>query len=114
MTFNEIEKEFDEYCLSASHTLGESLASVQVYNHRKSDALMLKSFLKQSFIKYLQNEVRILESKIETIGLGVGDKIMRRINTHPLLVSEDIYTGYEIATSDQITHITNQIKELEV
>lgn len=102
MTFNEIEKEFDEYCLSASHTLGESLASVQVYNHRKSDALMLKSFLKQSFIKYLQSEVERLEkSKKEK----PSDKAY-------------VYTGIEVdrynqAISGQITHLQAQVKELE-
>ena len=78
----------------------------------------IKSFLKQSFIKYLQSEVDYLKKQQCACSNGYV----------PIQVSEDgdvdwtgceycvqngQYTEKTINISDQITHINNQIKELE-
>lgn len=92
---SKIEKEFDECWYRDDIKIG-------LYEG-KIDKEWFKSFLKQSFIKYLQSEVERLEkSKKEK----PSDKAY-------------VYTGIEVdrynqAISDQITHITNQIKGLEV
>lgn len=99
MTFNEIEKEFDELFVKKVMLIDEpdKLAYEEMKYQVEPEAI--KSFLKQSFIKYLKNEVEILERK----------------KVNPAQEYETTYyTGYNQAISDQITYITNQIKELEV
>lgn len=97
MTFNEIEKKFDN--AFASNYL---IADEKIIDHMHD---RVKSFLKQSFIKYLQSEVERLEkSKKEILPYKEGETSYSQ-----WLVAE----GYNLAISDQITHITNQLKELE-
>lgn len=88
MTYEQIEKEFDD----CEH-LETGMCDMNV----------AKSFLKQSFIKYLKDEVERLEKMKHNIGYKVfSDQIK----------DEDAWIYAEIY-SDQITHITNQIRELE-
>ncbi|MFK5282798.1 hypothetical protein ACI3PL_24850, partial [Lacticaseibacillus paracasei] len=61
----------------------------------------IKSFLKQSFIKYLQGEVERLEKRKEW-------------NRKDKEFVETYINGYEHCLQDQITHLQAQIKELEV
>lgn len=92
MTYEQILKEFDEcwYRDDVKRGLYEG----------KIDKEWFKSFLKQSFIKYLQAECERLEQ---------------------LKLTPKHKGGYEVTVcgitnqviSDQITHINNQIKELE-
>lgn len=96
MTFKKIEKEFDE-----NINLYPQL-KFEMDRIRMAGGVDFKSFLKQSFIKYLQSEVERLEkSKKEK----PSDKAY-------------VYTGIEVdrynqAISDQITHLQAQVKELE-
>ncbi len=72
-----------------------------------------ESFLKQSFIKYLKDEVEETKAMIA----HTPDEVAK-LNQHlPSTLQRATYSeavGYCKAISDQITHITNQIKELEV
>lgn len=86
MTYKQIEKEFDE----CEH-LETGMCDMNV----------AKSFFRQSFIKYLKDEVYRLKSKQPTpLYLHEGYRNSLR---------ELEFNFYE----DQITHITNQIRELE-
>jgi len=99
MTYEQIEKEFDEYF--KGNILDNKLHCNTVY---------VKSFLKQSFIKYLQSEVKDAENKIRFIG---GETYCVFCKLHRA-AGECNCDGWNEAKIDQITHITNQIKELEV
>lgn len=100
MTFKQIEKSFFEHFARYGVSIDED---EDMFKFESPEPSVILSFLKQSFIKYLQSEVERLEkSKKEK----PSDKAY-------------VYTGIEVdrynqAISDQITHITNQIKGLEV
>lgn len=104
--YEQIEKEFDEKFPAMDNYLDGGV---------KND---IKSFLKQSFIKYLQGEVEYLKKQQCTCSNGYV----------PIQVSEDgdvdwtgceycvqngQYTEKTINISDQITHLQAQVKELE-
>ena len=98
MTFNEIQKEFDEEFVRDT-----GLMRVTPYSSSElpmADAI--KSFLKQSFIKYLQSQIEYNKEKAQTFcGEYNDEKGIRAM-------------CYLEFLEDQIIHITNQIKELEV
>ncbi len=110
MTYEQIEKEFDETFVN---TLYSTQSDVQVNVWKLIDygngehkighyygPDEIKSFLKQSFIKYLQSEVERLENK-------------KHYGDNPFEIC-DYYNGHDTAISVQITHLKAQIKELEV
>ena len=109
MTYEQIEKEFYETSFK--------WVDLEDGNGRYILESQAKSFLKQSFIKYLKGEVeRLKKSK------KIGDDF-QCYHTDPFgnktpTVIEKRLSGedkaYNQAISDQITHITNQIEELEV
>lgn len=119
MTFNEIEKEFDEKFVN---TLYSTQSDVQVNVWKLIDygngehkighyygPDEIKSFLKQSFIKYLQGEVERLEkSKKEE-----KDTFSTYCECDGECFAE-CSKSYNQAISDQITYYKTQIKELEV
>lgn len=90
MTYEQIEKEFDEYF--KGNILDNKLHCNTVY---------VKSFLKQSFIEYLQSEVERCKGDIRT-------DILERF------WSNEKTQGYNLALERRITHLQAQIKELEV
>lgn len=89
MTFKQIETEFDEKFPTLRY--GHNVVFGENYG------TLVKSFFKQSFIKYLKDECERLKEKLPN--------------------KEDLYdpeiAGRYDEISDQITHITNQIRELE-
>ena len=104
MTFNEIEKKFDN--AFASNYL---IADEKIIDHMHD---RVKSFLKQSFIKYLQSEVERLgfakqeeEIYVECPHAFDCGGCMNKIEKEAVV--------YNQAISDQITHLQAQIKELE-
>lgn len=105
MTFKQIEKEFDELFVKKVMLIDEpdKLAYEEMKYQVEPEAI--KSFLKQSFIKYLKDECERL-SKHEKVCLDECQ----------LDSTGDCNCGmlaYNQAIDDQITHITNQIRELE-
>lgn len=92
MTYEQIEKEFEKqflYTVVLGSTLNDGNAlRWNVGDGKMPDIDKIKSFLKQSFIKYLQSEVERLEKQQDEEWYQVID--------------------------DQITHLQAQIKELEV
>lgn len=99
---SKIEKEFDECWYRDDIKIG-------LYEG-KIDKEWFKSFLKQSFIKYLQEQVKEAENKIRFIG---GETYCVFCKQHRA-AGECNCDGWNEAKIDQITHITNQIKGLEV
>ena len=91
-TYEQIEKEFDEEFVRDT-----GLMRVTPYSSSElpmADAI--KSFLKQSFMKYLQGEVERLEKSKENF-------------IHSNLSYE---LGYRLAISDQITNLQAQINSI--
>lgn len=91
MTYEQIEKEFDEQFGDFGH-LNENFKGVPMPSE-------VKSFLKQSFIKYLQSEVSYLNTK----------KNIFKEGTETLA-----NLGYSIALDEVSLRLQTQIKELEV
>lgn len=87
MTFKHTEKEFDEQFPAMDNYLDGGV---------KKD---IKSFLKQSFIKYLQSEVERCKARIA------------ELKEYPLW--NDFVRGQNEELEDQITHLQAQIKEIE-
>ena len=85
MTFKHIEKEFDEQFPAMDNYLDGGV---------KKD---IKSFLKQSFIKYLQSEVEAC-NQYKTFYNPVGDEFNK---------------GKHKAMDDRVERLQAQIKELE-
>lgn len=112
MTFNEIEKEFDKKFLLP---YGE-IETFNGYPFPKD----IKSFLKQSFIKYLQGECERLEkSKKENPVTHICLKLEEITFTsetsgQKICVHKHEVETYNQSISDQITHINQQLKELGV
>ena len=94
MTYKQIEKDFDEQFPAMDNYLDGGV---------KKD---IKSFLKQSFIKYLQSEVERLEKSKK-------DEFNPDVDGHIPFAKTMRITGYNQAISDHITHLQAQIKELE-
>lgn len=123
MTYQQIEKEFDEelpkmisdlvWCVSDGGYKIESHRFLSYQDEPVQEYENIKSFLKQSFIKYLKDEVEETKAMIA----HTPDEVAK-LNQHlPSTLQRATYSeavGYCKAISDQITHITNQIKELEV
>lgn len=106
MTFKQILKEFDEkFTYLGRNQIDQQEIILKPYTTPED----IKSFLKQSFIKYLKNECERLEKSKKDVtngrenGLCMCGESYRECNC----------VGYNQAISDQITYITNQIKELE-
>lgn len=109
MNYEQIEKEFDEkYPQLLRKRLYEELDLTGKITIECSSEV--KSFLKQSFIKYLQEQVKEAENKIRFIG---GETYCVFCKQHRA-AGECNCDGWNEAKIDQITHITNQIKGLEV
>jgi len=106
MTFNKIEKEFDDNIRGVDN---EDIGIIRTKVEYKSGYLDAKndirikapSFLKQSFIEYLQSEVERCKGDIRT-------DILERF------WSNEKTQGYNLALERRITHLQAQIKELEV
>ncbi len=95
---SKIEKEFDAVYSGITYPF-DSKENQAVEAERK----VFKSFLKQSFIKYLQSECERLEEVLQKEYPG----------THINYAEDNFYAGGAQAISDQITHLQAQIKELE-
>lgn len=99
MTFNEILKEFDEQFTFTDNWgtfvgwYEQNDGTKGYYTNDKT-----KSFLKQSFIKYLQSEVEFL------------DKKKNRFNEDTETLAN---AGYSIALDDISLRLQEQLKELE-
>ena len=100
MIYEQILKEFDD------EFEGELWLGTRDYetSHRAE----IKSFLKQSFIKYLEGEVERLET-LEVPPYPIEDYS----NNNLVALRDGAIMGYNQAISDQITHIKQQIKELQ-
>lgn len=99
MTYEQILKEFDEQFPAMDNYLDGGV---------KKD---IKSFLKQSFIKYLQMELSSI-GKMKKTNEEFG--FCRHCKYHQGDIAHDETCGsYNQAISDQITHLQAQIKELE-
>lgn len=109
MTFNEIEKEFDENfpCTvldcDGEGTYADGNGEPNPCRYCHEYIFPIKSFLKQSFIKYLHSEVERWEKqKYNNQEYSEG------------VPASHYMEGYDKAISDQITHLQAQIKEFEV
>lgn len=127
MTYEQIEKEFDEkFCsfnLSADERCKECLHKTfdgsSVADGCVSADEYIKSFLKQSFIKYLEGEVDRLEESKRVIIIcsdtSIEKDIACRSCSEGYSSCDNAQTDfvYNQAISDQITHLQAQIKELQ-
>lgn len=107
MTFNEIEKEFEELFVKKVMLIDEpdKLAYEEMKYQVEPEAI--KSFLKQSFIKYLKDEVERLEKiKLFTPTCGYESEEEKGFQ-------KGIQAQEKLFISDQITHLQAQLKELE-
>ncbi len=98
MTYEQIEKEFDEQFNNINIAI-VTIESTEGTVSQQPAQDRVNSFLKQSFIKYLKDEVERLEKKIEDL--------------KEYSMWNDFVRGQNEELEDQITYITNQIKELE-
>ena len=95
MTFNEIEKEFDEkFTYLGRNQIDQQEILINPYTTPEK----FKSFLKQSFIKYLQKDLEQAKENIEAI---VG-------------IDNDFARGMRYEMQSRINTLQAQIKELEV
>ena len=100
MTFKHIEKEFDEQFPAMDNYLDGGV---------KKD---IKSFLKQSFIKYLQSEVERLDGTKQ--GEIIYIECPHAFDCGGCMDKTDKdAVAYNQSISDQITYLQAQIKELE-
>jgi len=134
MTFNEIEKEFEELFVKKVMLIDEpdKLAYEEMKYQVEPEAI--KSFLKQSFIKYLKDEVERLEGILKPIQDKEDqhrkefDIDAERYKYNPSEANLAVMKMHEGSTSayigglawgkiqtisDQISHLEAQIKELE-
>ena len=103
MTYEQIEKDYWETFdinQGTDKINGYPVIKISDTYSRPATVEDFESFLKQSFIKYLKDEVERLEKKIEDL------------KEYPMW--NDFVRGQNEELEDQITYITNQIKELEV
>lgn len=107
MTFKQIEKSFFEHFARYGVSIDED---EDMFKFESPEPSVILSFLKQSFIKYLQEQVKEAENKIRFIG---GETYCVFCKQHRA-AGECNCDGWNEAKIDQITHITNQIKGLEV
>ena len=105
MTYEHIEREYwetFEINQGNDKIKGYPVINISDSYSRPATVEDFESFLKQSFIKYLQGEVERLEKqKYNNQEYKEG------------VPASHYMEGYDKAISDQITHFTNQIKELE-
>lgn len=113
MTYEHIEKDYWETFninQSTDKINGYPVIKISDTYSRPATVEDFESFLKQSFIKYLQSEVERLEnSKKKELP---EDQYMLLDRQEREDYNQDV-TGYNQAISDQITHLQAQIKELE-
>ena len=103
MTYEQIEREFDELFVKKVMLIDEpdKLAYEEMKYQVEPEAI--KSFLKQSFIKYLQSQVEEYEKDISY-----------ELAAKPSGEAEEIAEWYKVKyIKDKITHLQAQIKELE-
>lgn len=93
MTYEQIEKSVDE-----SFT-DQFWVSTQAYNDKRNEAI--KSFLKRSFIKYLQNQIDFID-----------DKVREEIKLETVEMC-DVYLGKLYAYDEIKKSLQAQIKEIE-
>ena len=98
MTYEQIEREFDELFVKKVMLIDEpdKLAYEEMKYQVEPEAI--KSFLKQSFIKYLQEQL----------------EVTKRQQADPFTKSEDFLDGFALCKSVTIAKLEAQIKELEV
>jgi hypothetical protein len=90
MKYEQIKKEFEEiYFNLVKGNSNESLL-------KTSGSKLLKSFLKQSFIKYLQEQL----------------EVTKRQQADPFTETEDFLDGFALCKSQTIATLEAQIKEL--
>lgn len=94
MTYEQIEKSFFEHFERYGVSMDED---EDTFKFESPEPSVILSFLKQSFIKYLKDEV-------ERLNL---------IKDYYMSSKMDVGIHNVAFLIDQITHITNQIKELE-
>lgn len=97
MTYEQFKKEFDEKFKGLFIALSLWAGSKEYIKEPEEE---MKSFLKQSFIKYLQSEVERLEGEMFADPAEAGQFAMHS-------------SGYNQALEDQITNLQAQIKELQ-
>lgn len=114
MTFNEILKEFDEQFTFTDNWgtfvgwYEQNDGTKGYYTNDKT-----KSFLKQSFIRYLQGEVEIMckrQKNFERKAILLQKKNNRTARENMLFTR---WTSHASELGHQVTRINNQIKELE-
>lgn len=91
MTYEQIEKEFDEYFL-------EQMGKDDGYTEERR---IVKSFLKRSFIKYLQGNIDFID-----------DRVREEIKLETVEMC-DVYLGKLYAYDEIKKSLQAQIKELE-
>lgn len=114
LTYEQIEKEFEELFVKKVMLIDEpdKLAYEEMKYPIEPDAI--KSFLKQSFIKYLKDEVERLEKiKIKPFTSRTGSDILQMQKYNPVVRTDIGVVGFNEAISDQIKNLQAQIKELE-
>lgn len=111
MTFKQIEKSFFEHFARYGVSIDED---EDMFKFESPEPSVILSFLKQSFIKYLKDECERLEGLTKTGSNGEGLPFENSPDIYGNQRVEAYKKGYNQAISDQITHITNQIKGLEV
>ena len=111
MTYEQIEKEFDDEFVFKNKRQDGVVAYEEWLSEYSCEEV--KSFLKQSFIKYLQSEVERLE---KTLIRNEEFGFCKHCSFHKGDMEHDFgkCAGHDEAISDQITHLKAQIKELEV
>ena len=105
MTYEQIEKQFDN--AFASNYL---IADEKIIDHMHD---RIKSFLKKSFIKYLQSQVEHVNAMV----VNKPNEVALLNKELPSTLQTNYYNqavGYVDAIEDIVTYLEAQIKELEV
>mgnify|MGYP006057505713 CR=1 FL=1 len=112
MTYEQIEKSFLEHFERYGVSMDED---EDTFKFESPEPSVILSFLKQSFIKYLQSEVERLEKSKKTLKNNHPELEEAGMNCECSKCMMDFgkNDGFNQAISDQITHLQAQIKELE-
>lgn len=112
MTYEQILKEFDEKFRFQTRGMMDIRAGSKIEQWKETSFVGLpediKSFLKQSFIKYLQSEVERLENMKQQPKYGYYHEDRIAANWEKVTIKV-----HNQAISDQIDHINQQLKELD-
>ena len=105
MTYEQIEKEFDEKFTQPNYGWGSEGYETEML--KKTTPNRIKSFLKQSFIKYLQSEVDWLKTQYQ------DEHPVDCIDGETPVETYGYEETYNQSIKNQITHLQAQIKELQ-